>query len=389
MEKTNQALYTLPFLLLCISFAFFGGSFNMIIPELPAFLSELGGADYKGLIIALFTLTAGISRPFSGKLADTIGRVPVIIVGAIVCIVCSLLYPILSTISGFLLLRLCHGFSTGFTPTAITAYVADIVPEHRRGEGMGIMGVSLNLGSSISPPIGSYLANTYSLDVMFYASSASALISLLILTRMKETLRTKQSFHPSLLKLTRNEVIDKDAILPAIICGLSYIGFGALVTITPDQCEFLGISNKGLFFTSFTVCSILSRLVAGTISDKYGRIIVIKVAIICLCISHIMLGLSNSPTWLLTATGFLGFSLGIGIPALFAWTIDRSQDSKRGQAMATIYIGLEVAIGSGALLGAALYDNNASNFGKAFYVMAFITGLGLLFLRKEKVEISK
>ena len=384
MEKIGQPLYTLPFLLLCISFAFFGGSFNMIIPELPAFLSGLGGADYKGLIIALFTLTAGISRPFSGKLADTIGRVPVIIVGAMVCIVCSLAYPILSTISGFFLLRLCHGFSTGFTPTAITAYVADIVPAHRRGEAMGIMGVSLNLGSSISPPIGSYLANTYSLDAMFYASSVSAFISLLILTRMKETLSTKQSFHPNLLKLKRGEVIDKDAILPAIVCGLSYIGFGALVTITPDQCEFLGISNKGLFFTSFTICSILSRLVAGTISDKYGRIIVIKVAIICLCLSHILLGLSNSPTWLLTATGFLGFSLGIGIPALFAWTIDRSQENKRGQAMATIYIGLEVAIGSGALLGAALYDNNASNFGKTFFVMAFITSLGFLFLRKEK-----
>jgi len=384
MEKTDQVLYTLPFLLLCISFAFFGGSFNMIIPELPAFLSGLGGADYKGLIIALFTLTAGISRPFSGKLADTIGRVPVIIVGAIVCIVCSLVYPILSTISGFFLLRLCHGFSTGFTPTAITAYVADIVPEHRRGEAMGIMGVSINLGASIAPPIGSYLANAYSLDIMFYASSACALISLLILTNMKETLHPKQSFHPSLLKLKSSEVIDKDAILPAIICGLSYIGFGALVTITPDQCEFLGISNKGLFFTSFTVCSILSRLVAGTISDKYGRVIVIKVAIICLCLSHILMGLSNSPTSLLTATGFLGFSLGIGIPAIFAWTIDRSQANKRGQAMATIYIGLEIAIGSGALIGAALYDNNADNFGITFYVMAIITGLGLFFLRKEK-----
>lgn len=384
MKKKDQALYTLPFLLLCISFAFFGGSFNMIIPELPAFLSGLGGADYKGLIIALFTLTAGISRPFSGKLADTIGRVPVIIVGAVVCIVCSLVYPILSTISGFFLLRLGHGFSTGFTPTAITAYVADIVPEHRRGEAMGIMGVSLNIGSSISPPIGSYLVNAYSLDVMFYASSASALISLLILSRMKETLTSKKSFQPSLLKLKRNEIIDKDAILPAIVCGLSYIGFGALITITPDQCEFLGISNKGLFFTSFTVCSILSRLVAGTISDRYGRIIVIKVAIICLCLSHILLGLSNSPAWLLTATGLLGFSLGIGIPALFAWTIDRSQADKRGQAMATLYIGLEVAIGSGALLGAALYDNNAGNFGKTFYIMAFITSLGFLFLRKEK-----
>ena len=44
----------------------------MIIPELPDFLSHLGGAEYKGLIISLFTLSAAISRPFSGKLADEI-----------------------------------------------------------------------------------------------------------------------------------------------------------------------------------------------------------------------------------------------------------------------------------------------------------------------------
>lgn len=357
----------------------------MIIPELPSYLSSLGGEDYKGFIIALFTLTAGISRPFSGKLADTIGRIPVIMVGAVVCVICSLIYPILTSISGFLLLRLLHGFSTGFTPTAITAYVADIVPEHRRGEAMGIMGVSINLGASIGPPIGSQLVLWYSLETMFYASSLVAVISLLLLLGMKETLPNKQAFHPRLLVLKKDEILDTNSIRPAIVCGLAYVGFGAVVTITPDQCAYLGMSNKGIFFTSFTVCSILSRLVAGTVSDKYGRVVVIKVSILLLVISHILMGLTNSPTWLLMASGCLGFSLGIGIPALFAWTIDRSQADKRGQAMATLYIGLEVAIGTGALLSAALYDNNPANFAQAFYVMAGITALGFFFLKEERV----
>ena len=384
MTTKPVSLYTFPFLLLCTSFAFFGSSFNMIIPELPSYLSSLGGEDYKGFIIALFTLTAGISRPFSGKLADTIGRIPVIIVGTVVCIICSLLYPLLASVSGFLLLRLLHGFSTGFTPTAITAYVADIVPEDRRGEAMGIMGVSINLGASIGPPIGSQLVLWYSLDMLFYVSSAVAVISLLLLLGMKETLPNKQTFHPRLLALKKEEILDADSIRPAIVCGLAYIGFGAVVTITPDQCEYLGMANKGIFFTSFTVCSILSRLVAGTVSDRYGRVVVIRVSIILLVISHILMGLTDSPTWLLMATGSLGFALGIGIPALFAWTIDRSQEDKRGRAMATLYIGLEVAIGSGALLSAELYDNNPANFAWVFYVMAGITSLGLLFLRGER-----
>ena len=163
---------------------------------MPSYLEDLGGGDYKGFIIALFTLTAGLSRPFSGKLTDAIGRKPIIISGAIVCIVCSLMYPLLATVGGFMFLRLIHGFSTGFSPTAITAYVADIVPDDRRGEAMGIIGVSINLGSSITPPLGSFLAVHYSLDVMFFASSALALISMLMILKIKETVENIQTFQP-------------------------------------------------------------------------------------------------------------------------------------------------------------------------------------------------
>ncbi len=123
----------------------------MIIPELPEYLTLLGGAEYKGLIISLFTITAMLSRPFSGKLADKIGRVPVMIFGASVCLVCSLFYPIVTTLAGFFLLRLVHGFSTGFTPTGTTAYLADIVPAHKRGEAMGLLGTATAVGMAGGP----------------------------------------------------------------------------------------------------------------------------------------------------------------------------------------------------------------------------------------------
>jgi len=79
----QERIYTRPFLLLCLSHALFAGSFNMIVPELPAYLEGMGGGDQKGLIIALFTITAGLSRPFSGKLTDTVGRLPVMYVGTL------------------------------------------------------------------------------------------------------------------------------------------------------------------------------------------------------------------------------------------------------------------------------------------------------------------
>ena len=382
-QKKDPSLYTVLFALLCLSQVLFSASFNMIIPELPDFLRSMGGEDYIGLIIALFTITAGLSRPFSGKLTDTIGRMPVQVIGTLVCVVASLLYPFVSSVFGFLLLRFFHGFSTGFKPTAASAYLADIVPVERRGEAMGILGVSMNLGASIAPPIGSQLAISYSLDVMFYCSSGLALISVLLLFGMKESLANKQKFKPSLLLLKKGDIYDRSALLPASIVLLLYLSIGALVTIGPDQSVHLGVSNKGFFFTSFTLCSILSRLVAGKASDKYGRVKVIRVSLIFLIASLLFFTFVNSSAMFLLASGFLGFSLGTASPPVFAWVIDRCKDENRGKALATIYIALEISIGFGAVFSAWIYDNNAANFGLTFMLLAALTSIGLIILYKK------
>jgi len=250
------------------------------------------------------------------------------------------------------------------------------------------VGVSINLGSSISPPVGSYLATQHSTDMMFFGSSLLAVISMLMLIWLKETLAVPQSFHPRFLLLKRNEVISANSILPALVCGLSYMGFGVLITITPDQCVHLGMANKGLFFTSFTICSVLSRLVAGTISDRFGRIPVMKVAVVLLSISYFIFGLAHSPETLLLASGFVGFSLGIVIPAVFAWTVDRSEDAERGKSLATLFIDLELAIGMGAIIGAEIYANDHNNFKSAFIFTAAVTMLAFLFVREGEMKGS-
>jgi len=367
--------------MLCISTALFSGSFNMIIPELPNYLTQLGGESYKGLIISLFTLMAGLSRPFSGKLTDKIGRIPVMIFGTLVCVVCSLFYPLITGVGAFLLLRFFHGFSTGFKPTATTAYVADIAPLARRGEAMGILGVSMNLGASIFPPLGSHLAKNYSMDIMFYASSALALVSILILLNLQETLKEPVKFQANLLKLKKDEWLEKNAFAPAIVILLCYFSYGVILTITPDHAEYVGMANKGFFFTSITLASMLSRIVAGRISDKLGRIPVLKVAAFCIAASLASFGWVTTTYGLLMSAAALGFSSGIGAPAAFAWAIDRAKDGKTGKALATAYIALEIGIGGGALFSGWMYANEASNFMLTYSIGGSICFLALIYLQ--------
>jgi MFS family permease len=380
VPESKGRLFTAPFLLLCLSHGLFAGSFNMMIPELPAYLTSLGGGGYKGLIIALFTLTAGLSRPFSGKLADTIGRMPVMYVGTFACVICSMLYPLLPFVAGFLLLRFFHGFSTGFKPTGTAAYVADIVPHNRRGEAMGMLGICLSLGASASPPLGSWLVKTFSINAMFYASAMLAVLSVVILTNLKETLQEKHRFSWSLLKITKDDVYDPLSIPSAIVMICCYVSYGAILTLVPDLSDQLGLSNRGTFFTIFTLSSIATRFFAGKISDELGRVPVLKTSALLIAISMLIFANISTPTGLYVATALFGLGNGIFSPAITAWTVDLGDPERKGRALATMYIALEIAIGGGAAFAGWYYANDFTRMPTVFYATALFSLAGYAYL---------
>ena len=381
MSDLRHPIYNFQFGLLCMSSFLFSASFNMLIPELPAYLASLGGAEYKGYIIALFTLTAGISRPFSGKLTDKIGRVPVMAVGSLVCVICGLLYPLLTSIAGFLWLRLFHGFSTGFKPTATAAYVADIVPGNRWGEAMGVHGLFFSTGLAIGPAIGSELTERFSINALFYCSSVFALFSIVILMNMKETLVKKEKFNLALLKINRKEIIEIRVIGGAVVTFLSYLSYGAILTVISDWGTHLGVANKGLFYMVFTVSSLVIRFVSGRLSDRIGRVSIIKFSLLLLVVALVFIGRANSPLHLMVAATVYGVATGMLSPALTAFIIDLSHPEHRGKAVATMYIALEAGIGIGAFMAGALYVSDIQMIPLTFYLIAAFTLFAYLYLQ--------
>jgi MFS family permease len=365
--------YSRGFWLMCLSSFLFFLSFNLLLPELPDHLTKLGGGEYKGFIIALFTLTAAISRPFSGKLADTVGRIPVMVFGSLVCFLCGFAYPWALTVSSFLLLRLLHGFSTGFKPTGTAAFVADIVPTAKRGEAMGLLGVTGSLGMAAGPAFGSWLADTFSLNTMFYCSSAAAL---------PQAQRQKFSF--SLLKLKLDEILEPRVLSPALVTLLCLFPYGAVLTVIPDQSHYLKLAGptKGLFYICYTIASLAVRLVAGKASDTHGRVPVLRWSAGILAAGLAVLVWSPSvPVFLLGAVIF-GIGTGLNSPTLYAWTVDLSHPERRGRALATMYIALEVGIGIGALLAGWIFDNQPSRLPwvHALSLASVLAAIGYLLL---------
>ena len=389
---TSDKLYSDPrFLVLGLSSFLFFVSFNMIVPELPAYLTTLGGEDYKGMIIGLFAISAGLARPFSGKLTDTIGRLPVLLIGCLVCVVLGFLYPLISSVFGFLLLRFLHGFSTGFKPTADVAYVSDIVPSHRRGEAMGIMGITNNLGMSVGPALGSEVAAAYGINILFYVSAVVAFLAVIVLFKLPETLVDKQKFTLRHLAVKKEDLFEPSVKLPALIMLLTVFSFGAVLTLVPDFAYHLGLKKQGYFFMVLTLTSLLVRLFSGKLSDRKGRRYVMMWGVAFLFFSMIVMALAKSVFVLFIAAALLGISTGFNSPTLFAWAIDLSNEKFKGRGMATLYIALEAGIAIGAFASAAIYNNLAANFFWAFATGAALALVAWMVLwmnyRKLKTEL--
>lgn len=372
--------YTFHFWLLCASSFLFFGSFNMLIPELPAYLTSLNGGEHKGLIISLFTVTALISRPFSGKLADNIGRIPVIIIGGAVCAICSLLYPVFTSVYGFFFLRFVHGFSTGFTPTGQSAYVSDIIPADRRGEAMGWLGTIGSLGQACGPALGGWVTRELGIEAMFYLSSAFGFTAAAIVVWMKETLASRRSFHFSMLKVNKTDLFEPRVLLPCIIMGLAYYAYGAFLTLIPDFGEQVGITRKELLFTYFMLATLLVRLLAGRASDKYGRAPVLAVSTVLIMIAMMIVSVSETPGLLTLGVFLYGLGQGGVSPTLMAWATDLSERTHRGRAISSLYIFMELGIGVGAYMSGLLFGPASPDFFFPFIVSSVLSGIAFIIL---------
>jgi MFS family permease len=373
-------MLTRDFWLLNASSTLFMMSFSMILPELPEFLIGMGGEQYIGYIVGLFTITAGLSRLWSGQLADRIGRIKIILFGTVVTALCGFLYIFAVSIQIFMIIRLIHGMSTGWRPVGATALLTDIVPIHRRGEAMGYLGIAGSTGMALGPAIGSLLKEEISFDAMFIASSLIGIVSLVLSLKIKESLKNPQKIVWSDLNIFKGKILDISAYAASIVTLFETFSFGVVITLSPILVDHLGFQYKGLFNLTFVSASVFMRVIAGKASDKYGREPLLIIGLVFLIIAMFLLG--NADTRLMVVSGGIiyGLSIGINRPTIFAWTVDLANPKKLAVSLATMLLALEIGIGAGAFIGGSMYQGEIANISRAFNLASIGAIIALSFL---------
>jgi MFS transporter, DHA1 family, tetracycline resistance protein len=143
--------------------------FGMVIPVLP-FHPELAeaGALALGVLIGSFSLMQFLFSPILGRISDTLGRRPVILISIFSSVVSFVLFALANSFVMLLLSRITAGMAT--EASVAQAYISDITTPENRAKGMGKVGAAHGAGFIIGPALGGFLS-VYGLSTLGFVAA--------------------------------------------------------------------------------------------------------------------------------------------------------------------------------------------------------------------------
>ncbi len=131
---------------------------TIILPLLPFYAEHLGAsATVVGLLVSSFAFCQLIAGPILGKLSDSMGRKPLLIVSQVGTLIGFLILAASNALWMVFLSRIIDGFTAGNLSLA-QAYIADVTTPENRAKSFGVIGIAFGIGFLIGPGVSGYLS---------------------------------------------------------------------------------------------------------------------------------------------------------------------------------------------------------------------------------------
>lgn len=348
----QDKLWTGDYIFLIMSQTLIAFGFQMINPVLPLSLREFGSSEALiGFIMGAFTISAFIIRPFSSFGIKRVGKKNYLLLGIFICLLGALGYILTTSPLYVFYTRIIFGTGFGIATTLTATLVADIVPDSRRGEGIGFFGLSHTIAQAIGPLLALSIVASHAFVTVYIIAAASLLLALCWL---------KFLFNPQLVEVappaadhpptSMSRFVEPNALLPGVLIMLVGICTGGILSFITLYGQELHVGNVGYFFLVNTVTIFLSRIVSGKIFDRSGHFWVLFPSAIILFFGFLLLSVASSMLTFLTAAAMYGMGMGSLQPSLQAWTMNRVTPGQRSVASATFFNSFDLGIGGGSFI---------------------------------------
>lgn len=349
----KQSLWTKSFLGICISNFFLFMTFYSLMATLPMFVIDglKGSGQQAGLAMTVFLIGSVMFRPLAGKWVDEYGRKKILFISLTLFLAASIMYVEVNNLLGLLSLRFIHGVAFAIANTTLSAVATDLIPEQRKGEGIGYFATFMSMAMVIGPFLGLTLIAHYNFKIFFIMCAIFAVISFLCgnLTHIPKATAKRKIETNKILAL--KSFIEPSAITISFVSALASFAYAGISTFSSIYAKQIGVGKfASYFFVSYAVTLVLSRPFVGRIFDRLGSNIVIYPAIFVFIIGLSGLSQAKGPFIFLVAGAIIGLGSGTLFSTLQTIAVTSSPSHRRGVVTSTYFLFYDMGIGVGAFI---------------------------------------
>ena len=326
--------------------------FYVSYPVIPKYAVSIGlDLAHAGILAGAFAVAALFARPVAGYCNDHAGRKHIMIAAFIVCGLSTFALSLTESHGLLLLLRLAYGAAFSFASTLVVSCATDYIPESKMAEGIGYVGLGISLASAVGMPVGLKLAADIGMKKLFLIMGVinvvSAAVVMFVPVVKAEKPSVKEPF--SVSGFFEKRVF----IYAALVLPFSFsVGFvNSFYALTAESRHIAGYS---VFFSIVAVIMMLVKPLSGKAQDRWGLSAVLIPAFILSAMATGIIAVSHTLALMIVAAFCEAAGQGSGQPALQAKCVSSIEHARRGVALSTFYLGVDLGTGIGNIAGSRI-----------------------------------
>lgn len=342
---------------------------TILATAVPSIVDDIGGFSQFPWLFSIYLLAQAVSVPVYGKLADMVGRKPIMLVGIALFLLGSVLCGFAWSMPALIAFRAVQGLGAGAVGPVAFTMVGDIYTVEERARVQGYLASVWAISAVVGPTLGGLFAQFTGWPWIFFINVPLGLVAVVLIVR---------NFHEK-IERTRHRVDYAGAAL--LMASLSLIILGLL---EGGQAWAWNSSTSIAIFAVGAVLFVAFLLVERRAAEPilpswpFTRRLLLTTTLMAFAIGAVLIGLTSYiPTYLESAVGAEPIVAGLALAALtIGWPLAVTFIGR-----VYLRIGFRTTVLSGtvitvlAALGYALTANAPSVITIA--VISFVMGVGL------------
>jgi MFS family permease len=361
--KSIASIWNRNFICILLTSFMLGIAHFSVNPLVASYAIHLGAsALIMGILTGLFFGVALSMRPVAGPVITKFDKRKLMIMVFVIGGVVNIGYALFHNISAFIVFRFLHGVQYSLVGTLTMTLAGDNLPREKMASGMGIYGLCGSIGMAIGPTIGINLLNfgtyikneSFGFTCVFLFAMMIFFVGVIPSYILLPDKKTKQDILST--GAWYKNIASVHAIPMSIVMFFIFVGwslYGVYIVEFAKEQEISGISS---FYTVLAMVLMITRPASGWLTDRFGLARILLPALILFAVSFLIIGFSKSIGTILAGAAIAAVGFGSFQPALFSMCILSETLLKRSVASNTLYIGIDLGLFLGPIMGSIVYE---------------------------------